>query len=60
MSQIIVSEYLCDCIGRVNRVSQKEEEVKKGREKEEEEKREGWKCSLMGAQKIKMNCTSIC
>ena len=32
MSYIIVSEYLCDCIGHVNRVSESEEEVERGKE----------------------------
>ena len=53
MSYIIVSEYLCDCIGHVNRVSQKEEEVGRVVEREEEEGREGMKFSLVGAQEIK-------
>ena len=54
MSYIIVSEYLCDCIGHVNRVSQKKEEVGRNVQREEEEGREGMKCSLVGAQEIKI------
>ena len=57
MSYIIVSEYLCDCIGHVNRVSWKEEKV--GRKVEREEKggkegKESMEFSIIRAKEIKI------
>ena len=54
MSYIIVSEYFCDCIGRVNRVSWNEEEIGREVEREEEEGREGMTYLLVIAQELKI------
>ena len=54
MSYFIESEYLCDCIGHMNRVSSKEEQLGREVKREEEQGREGLKTPLVGEQEIKM------